>query len=458
MRIFGILLLMFSITSFILALIKDRLIEYRFFYFKLTLFISLFINIGYFINNIIFISYSEFVMIFYILICFFMNLYLKINTYLEKKSLFFAFLLIFIILTSFIFLIINIDYPKVIPYSVSADMVYLGKARLAFPIINKINFYEFFKFLLFIIYVIMSKDYFKDSNVRYLLIESIIKMYVFISVIYMLEFVLNNFVNKNIFCDFVNNIFGIYDYRSYTEPLLRNGFYTCKGLYTEPSYITLFIPYFLIMLKRKIKNIYDFIFFLLCITSVIISGSSSMLVIVPMALFCLFVGLGIGINKKKQIIKLLLFVLCFFALGCLIFKHINLFESFIDYSMLKIRSYLNGNDTSLSGSIRNYANLICYNAFLKKPLLGLGIGTIKGYGIIPGMLSSMGLLGTIVYIEFMTNIFGLTLRIKWNVIIIFIIVVYFITILSIFYIYTPAILTFVLPLKMDTRSVRKIQT
>lgn len=447
MKPFGILLLLFSVIFFFIALIKNRLIEYKFFYFKFSFFVSLFINIGYFINIPFFISYSEIVMIFYLMISLVVGLYERLSFRINKKIMYSTIILIVVLLISLFLLIINYNYPKIIPYSVSADMVYLGKAQLVIPKISKINVFEFTKIVLFLIYILMSRSYFHELKYKNSLINSVFKMYAFISIIYIIEFISNNFINKNFFCDFVNSFFGVYDYRTYTEPLLRNNFYTCKGFYTEPSYITLFIPYFLLVLKRKLISKKDIIIFLTCTVAVVVSGSSSMLAIIPIIIISLFIGANIKFRNKKGLIRLILFMVCFVFISLLVLNNLNIIKPFINYSLTKIQSYLSGDNLSLSGSIRNYGNLICYTSFFTKPFFGLGIGTIKGYGIIPGMLSSLGIFGVIAYLSFICIALNLSLKLKNNILIILIIIGYSFIILSVFYIYMPAILAFILPIK-----------
>ena len=86
-----------------------------------------------------------------------------------------------------------------------------------------------------------------------------------------------------------------------------------------------------------------------------------------------------------------------------------------------------------SASIRNFANFIAIRAFLKSPILGVGLGTTRGYGVIPGMLVNFGILGLITYILFLKRVFHFTLKNKK--ILLVIILIYLGSILSVWYSY-----------------------
>lgn len=78
------------------------------------------------------------------------------------------------------------------------------------------------------------------------------------------------------------------------------------------------------------------------------------------------------------------------------------------------------------------------NAFRQSPILGVGIGTTRGYGILSGLLANFGVLGVAALLYFVHKVVSFCLKGKW--ILFIILMVYISIILSVWYVYMPALI------------------
>jgi hypothetical protein len=70
----------------------------------------------------------------------------------------------------------------------------------------------------------------------------------------------------------------------------------------------------------------------------------------------------------------------------------------------KVYSYItltkSANASIVSGYIRRFGNQVCYDVLKTNPLFGVGIGTTRGYGLIPSMLATFGVVGSLALVNF----------------------------------------------------------
>ena len=197
------------------------------------------------------------------------------------------------------------------------------------------------------------------------------------------------------------------------------------------------------MFTKQERTKKDIIWNIVGMMALLSTSSGSAIVIIPFALVSTiwngrFSLKKIKIRKQHLILwgGMVLLAICFM---CFEYNAIyELLKSIND----KIVAYIVGTEAeklSASGAIRKYGNELIYNVFFSQPLFGYGIGSARGYGVLPGMLGTMGIVGIYTYWRLMKSVF----RIRLNEQSIFLLVVsclYATSVLSIWYIYEPMII------------------
>lgn len=420
--------------------------------FKLMLVLSVFVNVGYVLRQPTNVSYSNLGMILFILTGLF-HLILKKNI-INKKQFISLFILIGVITTGLIKLYLSKNMPEVIMMDTIMDDVYYGRAsaREAHFSISA-NITQFFWFILFCISCILSREYFFDKGKVTNIISFIKLAYTIYFAAVLIEVVVNNVIDSTLLRSIVYDFFGKAGTRTY-DPKMLFGFYGATSLFSESSYISVVLFYLLLMWVIGIHKKSDFISLFLCAFALVFSGASTGIYLLPL------LGLIIikHVIKEKHInlfkvFKRLLFVFSLFITLVIVYHFFKeQLDTFFMESISKFYSYLNNNVSTLSGSnsgmIRKMGNDYAYHAFLSNPLFGVGIGTTRGYGILPGVLATFGLLGIICYLIFIKNTILLNFKGKWLPLMI--LVMYSSSLLTVWYLYMPAIFVCFLPFNRNT--------
>ena len=132
----------------------------------------------------------------------------------------------------------------------------------------------------------------------------------------------------------------------------------------------------------------------------------------------------------------------------------------IDQSTAKLLAAFYGGSTGssisatfASGAIRNYGNSVALQAFQKSPILGVGIGTTRGYGIWTGLLATFGISGIAAFLYFIDKV--VDFKLKGKITLFIIICVYFSIVLSVWYAYMPALIPIYLVFSKHTGQYAK---
>ena len=201
------------------------------------------------------------------------------------------------------------------------------------------------------------------------------------------------------------------------------------------------VMYYSILWKFKLKTWKDWAMLIWSFVVLIINGSTSGMMLIPFGLIIMYKNLSEKISKKTfKVINIIIIVSL--ALGMRFYESIS---NVIEQVTVYINAYIYGgvfqSRGETSAAIRQYGNSIAYDAFFSRPLFGVGLGTTRGYGILPGALACLGCIGVLAYLYFLASAFNTKLS-RDNIILFCILLVYSSTILSVWYLYYP----FIIPL------------
>lgn len=464
MTIAGILLVIILIYKLFINNSK----EYKFFLFKISIVISMFINLGYFFDLKIHLSYSKFIMYYYVLYSGVLLLLQK--TCLNKikiKAIISSFVLSFIIICGLINLIYNRNLPMIAPWGTVIDEIAFGRAHLVYPKFSEINIAAFRDMVIFLIYCFMSIEYFYNKKYVNALIKNIKKYFNILFIIIIIEFVIDNVVKVNLARDFINYVFGIVD-STYTIAPMRFGVYAAYGLFVEPSNVgAIMIVYYSIIYCIGFSDKIDIIYFALSFIIDIVSMSSTAFLVIP---FGIFVGIKHYIkgNKsnenekynryyRKKIffkigIMLILLPIIMFILGSILNSNNKKINTIVEQTKFKISAYVNNDRRDGSAFSRGYGNNLAYEIVRSNPIFGVGLNTTRAFGLIPGVLECIGILGVIAYIIFIK--YHLNLKVdKSNIVLLIIILSYLTSTFSIWHIYNPVIIVIFICFNFHSRGL-----
>lgn len=432
MSIAGIAVITIYVCALLYFIVIKKFKQFTYIAFKLMIVGTMFINVGVAAFN------KSFVFLFEIL--YFFTIILGREYVIKKDALIASFLTIGCVLVSYIHIIMGENLPSVIPMSERMDdAYYVGMSILEKARFSGYNFSQFLYYFLFIALVLFSIEFINNNGDD--LLDFVLKAFYLFFVIWMMEFILNNFVSAEFVRDIVYKFFGGgMDQKTY-YPQLRNGFYGFVGLFSEQSYIGIMIVYYSISYIKGIRNKGEFAWFLYSVVILLINGSTTGIMLVPFAVFVLFVNFFAKkhITRKKAIKTLTFFVVLLIIVGVIIFSQHEILITLITATKTKIVTYLvggSGYTTSdqRSAAIRTLANQIALSAFIKCPLFGVGIGTSRGYGILIGTFLCNGFLGTMIYFYFIKRAFCLKFDNK-NIFLLIIVLMYSYMILFPWFVY-----------------------
>ena len=280
-----------------------------------------------------------------------------------------------------------------------------------------------------------KKSYIND------LIKSIKNTFYIFFIFIIVESFIDNFIAVNFVRNVINNIFAAGD-RTYIIAEKRYGIYSAYGLFSEPSYVgSIMIIFYSIMYVGGLKSIKERLFFFLSFIVIILSGSSVSFLMIPLGILVVIKNY---LKINKEIMIKIVFIIVSVPIAVYIVTLIsNSGVEMIEYTINKLLAYFGGNRIDGSGYSRSFGNRVCYNVFRVNPIFGVGLGTTRGFGIIPGLVANLGIAGVISYILFIKNNLNICIT-KNNFFIFVIFIIYLTSIFSIWHIYTPIMIALVL--------------
>ena len=413
--------------------------------------ISLFINLGNFILNF---SFSEVASVICIVTCIVTTPIKENHGVRFSKSILMCFvLLILSILIGFAYCSLRKDMPYVLAMYINMDHAYYGLVDPVRASITEYNSIAFMDLLLFSLVLIAYRKELQDRDTVGHILNSIRNAFHLLFLAATFEFILNNFVSPQLLRNITTSLVGSFDRAKTYYPENRFGYYGIALMFSEQSYIAILSIYYAIVWKLHVNNNKELGYFILSIAVLIMSGCSTGIVMLPLALI---VFLRECLKKRQRsMIRLAewMFVLVVFLGGaCIIVTHPSYFAEYLNSTILKIGALIKGgqyinNAVLASGATRNYANALAVEAFFSSPLFGVGIGGTRAYGIWTAFAATFGIVGMVAFVAFLNNIFGF--RLKGKVILVVLLSAYFSIILSIWYLYMLAFIPIYLCLSRD---------
>lgn len=410
--------------------------------------VPLFNNLGTVVGNI---SYSKFATYVYLLICV-IGVLRKKRIHINRYALQAAIFLGIALLLGLLYLISPLPKPDVILMSTKIDNVYLGhsatqEARMTFA-----NFSALIEMIILVVGILASKEFFDNGEDVNFILNTIRRCYCVFFLLFTIEWVINNFVSSTLIRDIVldQKFIGTFDVNKVYYPRNRLGFYGFDGFYSEESYVSMLLLFFCINWVQGIRSGKEFIQYIWGIALCIMSGCTSGLFIVCFPVALLLIIYFKRLKKRISVMRFL--IVCFILIGsvmCIFIgvMYADIFADIFADAWQKFRAVLLGvtiatNSELRSGAIRNFGNQVVLKAFMKSPIVGVGIGTTRGYGVLSGWLATFGLLGIFAYLNFMKHSIGLKIQDKkWLLVVI---LAYFTTVLSSYYVYSYLVIPYLL--------------
>lgn len=350
------------------------------------------INIGYFANiGSIEISYIDLLTGATFIICFFVLLK---NYYVDKRFTEFAFLLLLVIWIGLFRLILDTPKVDVVSYEDNWDSLFRGNQTMLKPVhFSMQSILQMIRTALFLFIIIVLKYNMDSRQWRRILKKLVISTRLMLP-IYIIEAILN-YSHSDLFYIVRNLLFG--GEYEYTGRL--------SGLTTEPSYYAVsifFIVSLNILYDFEKENIREKGIKL--ITSVsyislgILSGAFSFVWTGTLIIIAFLAKKG-SLSKKLIIGLSIFLVFIFIITNYEIVSPIiansgdrieNLFNSIATYTQTGIMEYTS--EATRMGSI-----MILLEAWIKYPLIGLGIGTTGCFSGVVSILTTVGVIGLVIW-------------------------------------------------------------
>lgn len=412
--------------------------------FCMTLLISTFVNCGYaFKVGSITITYNVWCQILYIAgTVLFVNQKALI---IRKKSFYSFFCFGVAIIAGLLILKYSNNKPLIIPWTTRMDDVYYQLSKAEYPQIGYGNYLNLFYCIVFVVFLAMSVRFLYDETYVVRLIRNIMKFYKIFIVSMITEFFFNNLVSPTLIRTCVRAVTGIASY-GYDAPQKRFGMYGILQLFNESSYFCLFIVLYLLLLVKGVTKQFNEKWICLSIIALLLSGATSAWIVIPIAILAIIKDV-LKSSTKSGLINVLIMCAIFCIMAIVLFAVNNEYLSLVISGMAnKVFTYLTGSYDSLavSGSIRHMGNQYAYDAFSKSVLFGWGIGTMRSYGLLPSALGCFGVVGLLLIIKYLKEHCNLGINRK-NIIAMIILVAYSSSILSVGYLYDPAIVLISFP-------------
>jgi len=333
----------------------------------------IFINIGYFVRiNEYEVNYPEAILIFMVLTSYvFFGNKIKI----KKKLLLSIILFICIVFFAVFLLVISPPNFKIVSN-------YFGVARnkevYIYPILNFQVIKRFMLVVLFSLFIIIFKDLI-NAKLSKRLVDNLIQFGKINIFFCLFELIYITMFNSNIIYILLKNIFGAGASQN-TTLIIRGGRYTLQGLTREPGQlaIAIFVFIFILLLSNR-KDTEKFFYLILSVFLLYMGGSASGLIVIIFSILIFFLTL---LNQKK-----------IFIYGCIVFGFVIFSISNVDFSyyLFRINTVLGIGEGRFISVFQNF------QFFLKRPLIGVGIGTTMSYAFTSSALSNIGLIGFLLW-------------------------------------------------------------
>lgn len=411
----------------------------------ITMALALFVNIGYFISTSI--MYETFGSLFFLVVWFASRGRAIGKLKLNKQAMASISCLIFLSLLASIKATVMDGDVKIIPITTQMDDVYYGQGSTVTPTLSHTNLTMLAYLLLFVCLTIAASDVFSRGTNREWIINKLEISFRVFFVCGVIEFVINNFVQPYLIREAVYGIFGVADPTRAYDGAARNGWYGFSLLFTEQSYIIVVLAYYVIQLLRSDTSLDGIIWTALSLPILYMNGSSTGVMLMPLGLVTLVYLLSKRFRRHASVFSLIGVVLL--VVGAAYYLSTQQGSKLIEYTSTRMHALLSGGTYSTtaetSSAIRNMGNSIALDAWLHSPFIGLGLGTTRAYGLVTSALVSLGIVGCLLYLSFIKEIFGIQ-RLSPHKVFIFLIITMYLTLgLSIAYLYSPALLVFILP-------------
>lgn len=327
----------------------------------------------------------------------------------NKKTAIASILVIISILIGYTSILLFQTGAYIAPMNITYDEILLGDGSLSKPNFGNSNLSAFVNTCIFILTIILCRDYFfqkKYVNKIVIYFEKSIEVFFCIVLI---EFLLVNFFNIDNYRTIILKIFGVIDFKKvYAYSTVRIGkIKSAFAFFSEPSYMCgPLLVYYFINYAKGILSYKKMLMFIISFCVGIISGSTNAVITLFFGLVVFFKVIFID-NKNINITKItvILLFICILISGFVFLKNNKyITENFNSNVIVKISSYIhlakNKSGFSASGYVRGYGNMVCYSVLKYNPFFGVGLGTTRGYGFIPSMLATLGIVGSISLINF----------------------------------------------------------
>ncbi|MBS6956406.1 MAG: hypothetical protein KH230_24635 [Enterocloster asparagiformis] len=455
MSIAGCIILALYGVGLIIAIISNKIRKFEYNVFVGMIAVSLFINIGRSIFNLSFIYLMEYLYLFtYIIMLCLGRRKLKF----KRRIFLISTILILIIGLSELHLVLSRNMPNVIPYSIRMDDVYRGSVSAVRARFSTYNIIHFWYFIIFVIIILLNYERFTDIQKKSVLLRDVEKLFIWAFGFWTLEWFSNNLISSSIWRNVVFEIFGVEKINTIYYQTNRFGFWGFSGFYSEQSYVSImFIFYSIYYIKKELFG-REWLVLIWSSILLVLNGSTTGLAMLPFVIIIIVKNVFKGATHKKIFNRIIISVVAILGVSVFAILQNSLIRIMVNSTILKISAYLTGGFFSstiqTSAAIRQYGNAIAYNAFKKSPILGVGIGTTRGYGIITGALACMGVAGIISYLLFIKASFKVCFNREIRTLCI-IILIYFSMILSVWYLYYPTIIPLYLALSQGATDYNK---
>lgn len=407
---FGIFLVVYIIFIFFKKKSEDIIVSLV----AITVFVETFVYYSYFtkIGGVL-IRYHEFL----ILVLFLVMFVFLFKNKIDKKIARDGFFLLSAVILSNIFLIVNPLNHPIITYGQSwNDYFYSGQT--GFPMYSFQTTLMTLRVLIFIV-IAVSLIRFKNTNMLNKISDKFLKYGVFIIIYGLLEFLLKNIFQSDALYSINSLIFGIEG----NPYVVRGGLVSIRGLMIEPAHFAEALFYYSVILIISNKPYIYKIRLIIVITILqFFSGS--------------FTGAGLGIIATLLVLLLekgnkryLIFIFSLFTM--LIFSSQNqLILNYYDRLLRSLQLLASPERNVISQTLTSEAIRIIsvketIYLFIKRPILGLGIGVTWGHGFLATMLVSVGSLGTYMWFKFFYSIARIKLSFSNYIVFAFVVLSWF---------------------------------
>ena len=241
MSVIGICLLGSYFLGLYIYIIKNKLREYCWVVFCATIAISIFINVGSCTKHF---SYSEIASMVCIITSVVVKTLQKREGFFIRKSIFFsALLLISILLIGLFNLAVNTNMPYVLGMSTNIDQAFRGNEFASKARISMSNLFALFDMILFMLLLICFRKELADHRKVMQLLNIIRAVFHIFMIVAVIEFAINNTTTPTYLRDAVYSITGAFDPAKTFYPQNRFGYVGITLLFSEQSYISLFLVY-----------------------------------------------------------------------------------------------------------------------------------------------------------------------------------------------------------------------